>query len=62
MLRGVSVDVFPGEFLGVIGKSGAGNSTLLNMITGVDHLTAGEVIVHTDDTPVAIHKLGENAL
>jgi putative ABC transport system ATP-binding protein len=61
-LRGVSMDVVPGEFLGIIGKSGAGKSTLLNMITGVDHLTAGEVIVHTDGTPVAIHKLDEDAL
>ncbi len=61
-LRGVSMDVYPGEFLGVIGKSGAGKSTLLNMITGVDHLTGGEVIVHTDGAPVAIHKLSEDAL
>jgi putative ABC transport system ATP-binding protein len=61
-LRGINADVYPAEFLGVIGKSGAGKSTLLNMITGVDQLTAGEVIVHGSDGAVLIHKLGENDL
>lgn len=61
-LRGISEQVYPAEFLGVIGKSGAGKSTLLNMITGVDHLTAGEVIIHVDGGPISIHKLTENDL
>jgi putative ABC transport system ATP-binding protein len=61
-LRGVTAQVYPGEFLGVIGKSGAGKSTLLNMITGVDHLSAGEVIVHSVNGAVSIHKLSENDL
>ena len=61
-LRGINAAVYPAEFLGVIGKSGAGKSTLLNMITGVDHLTTGEVLVHTLDGAVSIHKLGENDL
>ena len=61
-LRGINAAVYPAEFLGVIGKSGAGKSTLLNMITGVDHLTTGEVVVHTLDGSVSIHKLGENDL
>ena len=61
-LRGVNVQVYPAEFLGVIGKSGAGKSTLLNMITGVDHLSAGEVIVHMDGEAVSVQKLSENDL
>lgn len=61
-LRGVSAQIVAGEFLGVIGKSGAGKSTLLNMINGVDHLTSGEVVVHTDGQPVLIHSLDEDAL
>ena len=44
-LRGVSLDVWPGEFVAVVGPSGSGKSTLLNMIAGVDRLTAGEVLV-----------------
>lgn len=61
-LRGISAEVYPGEFLGIIGKSGAGKSTLLNMITGVDHITSGEVIVHSERPPVNIHKLSETDL
>ncbi len=57
-LRQVNLDVFPGEFVGVLGKSGAGKTTLVNMITGVDHLTSGEVWVN--NTPV--HQLNENEL
>jgi putative ABC transport system ATP-binding protein len=61
-LRGVSAQISAGEFLGVIGKSGAGKSTLLNMINGVDHLTSGEVIVHTQDRSISIHSLDEDSL
>jgi putative ABC transport system ATP-binding protein len=63
-LKGITAEVQAGEFVGIIGKSGAGKSTLLNMITGVDHLTAGEVVVRGPDDrqPVMVHKLGENAL
>ena len=56
-LRGIDAQVYPAEFLGVVGKSGAGKSTLLNMITGVDQLTAGEVVVHSLDGAVSIHAL-----
>jgi putative ABC transport system ATP-binding protein len=61
-LKGICAQVSPGEFLGVIGKSGAGKSTLLNMITGVDHLTAGEVIVRSKGREVSVHRLEENDL
>ena len=60
-LRDINVHIQPGEFLGIIGKSGAGKSTLRNMLTGVDHLTAGEVIVRAG-REVSIHKLSENDL
>ena len=61
-LRGLTAEVFPGEFVGVIGKSGAGKSTLLNMITGVDHLSAGEVVIQANGHPVSIHALSESEL
>jgi putative ABC transport system ATP-binding protein len=32
-----------GEFISIIGKSGSGKSTLLNMMTGIDHPSAGAV-------------------
>ncbi len=55
-LKGLDADIYPGEFVGIWGKSGAGKSTLVNMISGVDHLTRGEVWVDG----VAVHKLNEN--
>jgi len=58
ILKGISFDVKNGEFLTIMGPSGNGKSTLLNMITGIDHPTAGEVIV----TGREVHKMSENQL
>jgi putative ABC transport system ATP-binding protein len=44
-LKGIDLQVNGGEFVAVVGKSGSGKSTLINMFTGIDHPTAGEVIV-----------------
>lgn len=57
-LRGVDLQVNAGEFLAIIGKSGSGKSTILNMITGVDRPTAGEVIING----AAVHAMQENQL
>lgn len=61
-LKGISVQIQAGEFLGVIGKSGAGKSTFLNMITGVDDITTGSVTVHTNGKSVSVHDLNEDEL
>ena len=61
-LNDINAQVRKGEFLGVIGKSGAGKSTLLNMITGVDDITAGEVVVRTNGTETYVHRLDEDEL
>ncbi len=45
VLNGVTLNIQPGEFVAIVGASGNGKSTLLNMITGIDHPTSGEVIV-----------------
>jgi putative ABC transport system ATP-binding protein len=58
VLRGVSVDIDAGEFVAIVGASGNGKSTLLNMITGIDHPTQGEVIINGR----AIHSMSENQL
>jgi putative ABC transport system ATP-binding protein len=58
ILKGISFDVHAGEFLSIVGPSGNGKSTLLNMITGIDHPSSGEVTV----TGRPLHQMDENAL
>lgn len=58
VLKGISFDVKQGEFLTIVGPSGNGKSTLLNMITGIDHPSAGEVVV----TGREVHTMSENEL
>jgi len=49
-LRGVSLDVHPGEFLSIAGPSGSGKTTLLNLIGCVDVATRGTVVVTGKNT------------
>ena len=51
VLKDVSFEVSGGEFVAIVGPSGNGKSTLLNMITGIDHPTAGEVVVNGRSLP-----------
>ena len=58
ILKGISFDVKPVEFVSIVGPSGNGKSTLLNMITGIDRPSGGAVIV----TGREIHRMSENKL
>ena len=57
-LDNVSLRIDPGEFVAVTGRSGSGKSTLINMLTGIDRPTSGEVLVGD----AALHTMSENQL
>ncbi|MDM8520810.1 ABC transporter ATP-binding protein [Anaerolineales bacterium HSG6] len=58
ILKGISFEIGAGEFVSIVGPSGNGKSTLLNMMTGIDRPTSGDVIVTGED----LNKLSENKL
>jgi putative ABC transport system ATP-binding protein len=45
VLKGLNLEVAPGEFFGLMGPSGSGKTTLLNLIAGLDRPSEGEVWV-----------------
>jgi putative ABC transport system ATP-binding protein len=58
VLKGISFSVEQGEFVSIVGPSGNGKSTLLNMITGIDRPTDGEVVVAGQE----VTRMSEDAL
>lgn len=58
VLKGIDLTIERGQFVSIVGKSGSGKSTLLNMITGIDHPTAGQMIVGGTDI---YHNMTESA-
>jgi putative ABC transport system ATP-binding protein len=53
-LNGIDLQVFRGEFLVVTGKSGSGKTTLVNVLTGLDRVTSGEIWANSEP----LHKFG----
>jgi putative ABC transport system ATP-binding protein len=58
ILKGISLTIGKGEFVSIVGPSGHGKSTLLNMITGIDRPSSGEIVV----AGCPIHKMSEDKL
>ncbi|MFC8142848.1 ABC transporter ATP-binding protein [Streptomyces paradoxus] len=58
VLRGCSVEVRPGEVVGVIGPNGAGKSTLVKAVFGLLRVRGGSVRLHGEDvTGLPAHEL-----
>src|SRR5579875_359831 len=45
ILKGISFQIFSGEFVSIVGPSGSGKSTLLGIIAGLDNPTTGRVLI-----------------
>jgi ABC-2 type transport system ATP-binding protein len=48
-LKGVSLDIAPGEFFGLLGPNGAGKSTLIHCTTGLAQPTSGDIRIFGHD-------------
>ena len=48
-LRGVDIEIFPGEFVSIMGPSGCGKSTMLHVIGGLAQATRGRVLLDGND-------------
>ncbi len=57
-LKHINLEIEEGKHIAVVGKSGSGKSTFLNMLTGIDHPSEGTVSLNSTD----VHTLDESSL
>src|ERR1700761_197567 len=67
VLKGVDLDVYPGEMVGLIGPSGSGKSSLLHAAGLLEHPNEGQIVIEGRDcsalpermrTRVRLHSIG----
>lgn len=57
-LNGVDLTIYRGEFCSIVGTSGSGKSTMLNMLAGLEKPTKGEIVIAGQH----LEKMSENEL
>ena len=50
VLKGVNLEIYDGEFVAIMGRSGAGKSTCMYQVSLLDEPTSGEIIIDGDNT------------
>lgn len=58
VLKNIQIEIAEGDLVGIFGKSGSGKSTLMNMLTGIDRPTEGEIWIKEQP----IHTFSESEL
>jgi putative ABC transport system ATP-binding protein len=53
VVKGVSLDLLPGEFVSLVGRSGSGKTTLLALLSGLERVDAGQVVLDGVDITAA---------
>ncbi len=49
VLKGINLEIYKNEFVVVLGESGCGKSTMMNIVGGMDFLTEGSLLVEDKD-------------
>ena len=49
VLKGINLDIYENEFVVVLGESGCGKSTMMNIIGGMDYPTSGSLVIEGKD-------------
>lgn len=57
-LSSVNIDIYPGEFIAIVGTSGSGKTTLLSLLAGLEHPSAGRIAIKGR----GIHRMNEDQL
>ena len=49
VLKGINLDIYKNEFVVILGESGCGKSTMMNIVGGMDFLTSGTLTIEGED-------------
>ena len=62
VVKGLSIDITPGEFLVLLGPSGCGKTTALRMVAGLETVNAGEILIGDEDVTGVLPKYRDVAM